>query len=75
MRWLAVLIGAVALASWAPAQAQTPVPDALADPIYTPRPLVSLTHPEWSRNAVLYQLNTRQFTPVPTCSPENVRTC
>lgn len=63
MRWLAVLIGAVALASWAPAQAQTPVPDALADPIYTPRPLVSLTHPEWSRNAVLYQLNTRQFTP------------
>ncbi len=29
---------------------------------YTPAPLVKLTHPEWSRNAVIYQINTRQFT-------------
>lgn len=43
--------------------AQVPVPDAQAAAIYTPRPRVTLTHPEWSRNAVLYQLNTRQFTP------------
>ena len=29
---------------------------------YQPTPLVKLTHPEWSRNAVIYQINTRQFT-------------
>lgn len=28
---------------------------------YTPSPYVKLKHPAWSRNAVLYQLNTRQF--------------
>jgi glycosidase len=32
-------------------------------PSYTPIPLVRLTHPEWSKNAVIYQINTRQFTP------------
>ena len=26
-------------------------------------PFVTLKHPEWSRDAVLYQINTRQFTP------------
>ncbi|MBI5951505.1 MAG: alpha-glucosidase C-terminal domain-containing protein [Chloroflexi bacterium] len=30
---------------------------------HTPTPLVKLTHPEWSKNAVIYQINTRQFTP------------
>jgi glycosidase len=30
--------------------------------LYQPSPYVKLAHPEWSRNAVLYQLNTRQFT-------------
>ncbi len=29
---------------------------------YQPLPGVRLTHPEWCRNAVLYQINTRQFT-------------
>ena len=29
---------------------------------YEPKPYVKFTHPEWSKNAVLYQLNTRQFT-------------
>jgi glycosidase len=29
---------------------------------YSPAPLVKLTHPEWSKNAVIYQINTRQFT-------------
>jgi glycosidase len=28
---------------------------------YQPEPYVRLTHPEWSKNAVIYQLNTRQF--------------
>jgi glycosidase len=30
---------------------------------HTPTPFVKLTHPEWSKNAVIYQINTRQFTP------------
>ena len=30
---------------------------------YEPQPYVKLTHPEWCRNAAIYELNTRQFTP------------
>jgi 1,4-alpha-glucan branching enzyme len=30
---------------------------------YQPRPFVRLQHPEWSKNAAIYQINTRQFTP------------
>ena len=30
---------------------------------YTPRPEVELTHPEWSRDATIYQINQRHFTP------------
>lgn len=30
---------------------------------YEPKPYVQLQHPEWAKNAVLYQINTRQFTP------------
>lgn len=35
-----------------------------ADPLarYQPKPYVRLTHPEWSKNATIYQINTRQFT-------------
>jgi len=29
---------------------------------YLPTPYVKLTHPDWTRNAVIYQINTRQFT-------------
>ncbi|WP_242121151.1 alpha-amylase family glycosyl hydrolase [Aestuariivivens sediminicola] len=29
---------------------------------YTPENYVKITHPEWTRNAAIYQLNTRQFT-------------
>lgn len=32
-----------------------------SDP-YQPSPYVTLEHPEWSVNATLYQINTRQFT-------------
>ena len=56
------IIASLALAGGAYAQNPAAITDATADPIYTPRPAVTLTHPEWSRNAVLYQLNTRQFT-------------
>lgn len=38
----------------------SPPPQA-ADP-YAPRPYVELSHPEWARDAVIYQINTRQFT-------------
>lgn len=30
---------------------------------YLPQPFVKLQHPEWSKNATIYQINTRQFTP------------
>ncbi|NNC76832.1 MAG: alpha-amylase [Woeseiaceae bacterium] len=40
-------------------QKQDPV--ATADP-YEPQPYIKVTHPEWSKNASIYQLNTRQFT-------------
>ena len=63
MRWVAVLFGGLVLALAGAAGAQTPVSDSEAEAIYQPRPMVSLRHPEWSRSAVLYQLNTRQFTP------------
>ena len=31
--------------------------------LHQPRPQVEIEHPEWSRNATIYQINTRQFTP------------
>ena len=31
-------------------------------PTYTPQPYVQVAHPEWTRDAVIYQINTRQFT-------------
>jgi glycosidase len=33
------------------------------DPRYQPVAYVQIEHPEWSRNAAIYELNTRQFTP------------
>lgn len=30
---------------------------------YTPKPYVELNHPEWSKNAVIYEVNIRQYTP------------
>lgn len=30
---------------------------------YTPKPYVELKHPEWSKNATIYEVNVRQFTP------------
>jgi glycosidase len=34
-----------------------------ADETLMPEPYVKLENPDWSRNAVIYQINTRQFTP------------
>ncbi|WP_066529195.1 alpha-amylase family glycosyl hydrolase [Erythrobacter sp. CCH5-A1] len=36
---------------------------ALAEPDYTPRDVVEVQNADWTRDAVLYQINTRQFTP------------
>lgn len=36
---------------------------AAARPDYAPRPLVQIENAEWTDDAVLYQINTRQFTP------------
>jgi glycosidase len=36
---------------------------ALAQPDYTPRDVVEVQNADWTADAVLYQLNTRQFTP------------
>ena len=30
---------------------------------YQPMPYVKLKHPDWSKNASIYQINSRQFTP------------
>ncbi|WP_418152042.1 hypothetical protein AB8615_07350 [Litorimonas sp. RW-G-Af-16] len=38
------------------AATDTPLPND-----YTPEPYVKLTHPEWSKDAVIYQINTRQY--------------
>jgi len=51
-------LSAVALFAILPAA--TPAAPA-ADP-YQPIPYVRLKHPEWTRNATIYQVNTRQFT-------------
>jgi len=43
------------------AQREDGVDSVSPDP-YQPSPYVQVIHPDWSRNATLYQLNTRQFT-------------
>jgi glycosidase len=40
------------------ARGETPEPNP-----YQPKPYVKIRHPEWTKNATLYQINTRQFTP------------
>jgi hypothetical protein len=56
MTWVgivcATLLSLVAVAAASPARAET---------LYTPKPAVRLTPSERSRNAILGQLNTRQF--------------
>jgi len=34
----------------------------VSDNRFQPSPYVKITHPEWSKNATIYQINTRQFT-------------
>ena len=53
LAWLMLLAGLAVQPAWSDVVDQT----------YQPSPYVKITHPEWSRNAVIYELNTRQFTP------------
>lgn len=42
----------------------TPPGDQSVDEIsWSPEPFIQVNHPDWTRNAVIYQINTRQFTP------------
>ncbi len=50
------LLSAGSLIAAAPAAAPA------VDP-YQPIPYVKVAHPEWTKNATIYQINTRQFTP------------
>lgn len=56
-RLQSLLLGLL-LAAW-----PRPTWAATAPDPYQPQPYVQLTHPEWSKNATIYQINTRQFTP------------
>ena len=55
--------GAYAMTSGPEEPALDPaVAEAAANDPWTPRPYVQIENPEWSRDAVLYQINTRHFT-------------
>ena len=58
--FLAALLAALALpvAARDTAPAATPLADR-----YQPTPYVRVQHPEWTRDAAIYQINLRQFTP------------
>jgi 1,4-alpha-glucan branching enzyme len=54
-------IAGLALATALLTLAAACTPGGRVDP-YAPRDYVELTHPEWAHDAVIYQINTRQFT-------------
>ncbi len=56
-----MISAALALAACgSPTKAPTP---ASVEAKYAPKPYSSITHPDWVNDAVIYQINTRQFTP------------
>jgi glycosidase len=60
----AALIAALAgCAAAAPPPQSAAAPAAVAADPYAPRDISGVRHPEWARDAVIYQINTRQFTP------------
>lgn len=42
---------------------QTDKPKSYSEDPYSPKPYVELKHPEWSKNATIYEVNVRQYTP------------
>lgn len=57
--YFAAVIIAMICAGCSPPQ---PADQSVVDP-YLPKPYVELKHPEWSKNATIYEVNIRQFTP------------
>ncbi|MEZ5955231.1 MAG: alpha-amylase family glycosyl hydrolase [Hyphomonas sp.] len=55
------LIPAVLIASLAACTSRAPAPEP-ATITFAPQPYVQLTHADWAKDAVIYQINTRQFT-------------
>lgn len=60
-RLIATLAALTAMIA-APLAAQS-VPAAAIPARYQPQPYIQIAAPDWSRKAVMYQINTRQFTP------------
>ena len=56
MRYISLLLGAAACLT---ACAATPV--LIQSDRFAPEPYVKLTHPEWTRDAVIYEINVRQY--------------
>ena len=61
-------LSAASLLALAACASAAPVSQNLANmpeetPIYAPEPYVQVQHPAWAQDAVIYQINTRQFTP------------
>ena len=64
LRLVLISLALFVLGACAPDQEQgVQQPSITAESRYTPEPYIKLKHPEWSRNAAMYQINTRQFTP------------
>ncbi len=63
---VALFCAAVASPAFARSPASPAVESNPVDPRYQPQPYVNVRNPEWSKNAVLYQINLRQFTPAGT---------
>ncbi|MXO49255.1 alpha-amylase [Erythrobacter vulgaris] len=61
MRKLLTTTAALAFLAGCAQTGEAPVASASSSP-WKPQSKVSIQHPEWSRDAVLYQINTRQFT-------------
>ncbi|MDX1392245.1 MAG: alpha-amylase family glycosyl hydrolase, partial [Rheinheimera sp.] len=62
IRWQLLTVVIVCLISTACSTLEQTNADHAAQQRYQPQPYVRLTHPEWSKNAAIYQINTRQFT-------------
>ena len=58
MRWFAA---AVVLLAGCSSESPTGAVSTIKE-VYQPMPYVQVKHPEWSKDAVIYQINTRQFT-------------
>ena len=61
MHKLIATIAALAFLAGCAQTGEAPAASASSSP-WKPQSEVSIEHPEWSRDAVLYQINTRQFT-------------